>query len=71
MVAKRPLRVKRVAFVMSAVCPVHPKKQTFPDRSALRIVPNAGIGSDPMADVRDVESGKVQATRELLGRTSL
>jgi len=30
-------------------------------------VPNADIGSDPMADVRDVESGKVQATRELFG----
>ena len=59
--------VRRVGFVMSAVRPVHPKKQTFPDRSALRIVPNAGIGSDPMADVRDVESGKVQATRELFG----
>ncbi len=30
-------------------------------------VPNADIGSDPMADVRDVESGKVRATRELFG----
>jgi len=29
--------------------------------------PNANIGSDPMADVRDVESGKVRATRELFG----
>jgi hypothetical protein len=27
--------------------------------------PNADIGSDPMADVRDIESGKVRATREL------
>ena len=26
----RPLWVKRVGFVMSAVCPVYPKKQTFP-----------------------------------------
>jgi hypothetical protein len=23
--------VKRVGFVMSAVCPVYPKQQTFPD----------------------------------------
>jgi hypothetical protein len=28
----RPLRVKRVGFVMSAVCPVYPKQQTFPDQ---------------------------------------
>ena len=26
-----PLRVKRVGFVMSQVCPVYPKQQTFPD----------------------------------------
>ena len=26
-----PLRVKRVGFVMSPVCPVYPKQQTFPD----------------------------------------
>jgi hypothetical protein len=26
-----PLWVKRVGFVMSAVCPVYPKQQTFPD----------------------------------------
>jgi hypothetical protein len=26
-----PVRVKRVGFVMSAVCPVYPKQQTFPD----------------------------------------
>jgi hypothetical protein len=25
------LWVKRVGFVMSAVCPVYPKEQTFPD----------------------------------------
>ena len=25
-----PLRVKRVGFVMSQVCPVYPKQQTFP-----------------------------------------
>src|SRR5467141_3700407 len=25
----RPLRVKRVGFVMSAICPVYPKQQTF------------------------------------------
>jgi hypothetical protein len=30
-------------------------------------VPNADIGSDPMADVRDIESGKVRATREEFG----
>jgi hypothetical protein len=30
-------------------------------------VPNADIGSDPMADVRDIESGKVPATREEFG----
>jgi hypothetical protein len=29
--AMSPLRVKRVAFVMSAICPVYPKQQTFPD----------------------------------------
>jgi hypothetical protein len=28
---KRPLRVKRVGFVTSPVCPVYPKQQTFPD----------------------------------------
>jgi hypothetical protein len=26
-----PLRVKRVGFVMSAVCPVYPQQQTSPD----------------------------------------
>jgi hypothetical protein len=26
-----PLWVKRVDFVMSAICPVYPKQQTFPD----------------------------------------
>jgi hypothetical protein len=26
-----PLWVRRVAFAMSAVCPVYPKQQTFPD----------------------------------------
>jgi hypothetical protein len=26
-----PLRVKRVGFVMSAICPVYPKQQTFPE----------------------------------------
>ena len=30
-------------------------------------VPNADIGSDPMADVRDIESGKMPATREEFG----
>ena len=29
--ATSPLRVKRVGFVMSAVCPVCPKQQTSPD----------------------------------------
>jgi hypothetical protein len=29
MVAKRPLRVRRVGFVMSAACPVYPDKQTI------------------------------------------
>jgi len=31
------LWVKRVGFVMSAICPVHPEQQTFPDPVALRI----------------------------------
>jgi hypothetical protein len=26
-----PVRVKRVGFVMSAVCPVYPQQQTSPD----------------------------------------
>ncbi len=28
---KCPIRVKRVGFVMSAVCPVYPQQQTSPD----------------------------------------
>src|SRR5216683_6931703 len=29
---KCPIRVKRVGFVMSAVCPVYPQQQTSPDK---------------------------------------
>jgi hypothetical protein len=31
MPTKSPVWVKRVAFVMSAICPVYPKQQTFSD----------------------------------------
>jgi hypothetical protein len=41
-----PLWVKRFGFVMSAVCPVYPNQQTFPDPVATDNLIRTGLSSE-------------------------